>query len=67
MHCVSSYPTQNKEANLLAIKTLQKRFSDCTIGYSDHTLGITSAIASVSLGAKVIERHFTIDKKFSNF
>ena len=67
MHCVSSYPTKKEEANLLAIKTLQKKFTDCTIGYSDHTLGISSAIASVSLGAKVIERHFTINKKFSNF
>tara|TARA_B100000886_G_scaffold339213_1_gene303997 strand:- start:6732 stop:7742 length:1011 start_codon:yes stop_codon:yes gene_type:complete len=67
LHCVSSYPTTKEEANLLAIKTLQRKFKDCTIGYSDHTLDISAALASVSLGAKVIERHFTIDNKFSNF
>lgn len=67
MHCVSSYPTESKEANLLAIKTLIKNFKDCTIGYSDHTKNILSAITSVSLGAKVIERHFTLSKNFSRF
>ena len=66
MHCVSSYPTESK-ANLLAIKTLIKNFKDCTIGYSDHTKNILSAITSVSLGAKVIERHFTLNKNFSRF
>ena len=67
MHCVSSYPTESKEANLLAIKTLVKNFKDCIIGYSDHTKNILSAITSVSLGAKVIERHFTLSKNFSRF
>jgi len=67
MHCVSSYPVLDKEANLLAIKTLKDNFKDCVIGYSDHTLGNASALAAVALGAKVIEKHFTIDKNFSNF
>ena len=67
MHCVSSYPTEKKEANLLAIKTIKENFTDCEVGYSDHTSDITSALSSVALGAKVIERHFTLSKTFSNF
>jgi len=67
LHCVSSYPVVESEANLLAIKTLKSKFSDCIIGYSDHTLGILSPIVAVTLGAKIIEKHFTLDKSFSNF
>jgi N,N'-diacetyllegionaminate synthase len=67
MHCVSSYPVIDKEANLLAINALKKNFKDCVIGYSDHTLGNTSCLAAVALGAKVIEKHFTLNKNFSNF
>ena len=67
MHCVSSYPTPHSSANLLAIKTLEKTFKDCIIGYSDHTIGISAATTAVVLGAKVIEKHFTIDKNFSDF
>ena len=67
MHCVSSYPVIDKEANLLAINALKKNFKDCVIGYSDRTLGNTSCLAAVALGAKVIEKHFTLNKNFSNF
>ena len=67
LHCVSSYPVVESEANLLAIKTLKSKFSDCIIGYSDHTIGILSPIVAVALGAKIIEKHFTLDKSFSNF
>ncbi len=67
MHCVSSYPVKNEEANLKAIRVLKKKFKDCVIGYSDHTVGITASIAAVSLGAQFIEKHFTIDKNYSNF
>ena len=60
-----SYPTSNEEANLLSIKQLRKLGT--TVGYSDHTIGIDAAILSVALGARIIEKHFTVDKKYSNF
>ena len=66
MHCVSSYPVEPEYANLNAISTLLNNL-DCAVGYSDHTIGIDAAIAAVVLGAKVIEKHFTIDKEFSEF
>ena len=67
MHCVTSYPVDPKEANLNAIRTLQKNFKDCVIGYSDHTIGILSCLTAVALGARVIEKHFTINKNQSQF
>jgi N,N'-diacetyllegionaminate synthase len=67
LHCVSSYPTPAEAANLAAIRTLSQRFGDCTVGYSDHTLGIEAAILSVGLGARIIEKHFTLRKDFSDF
>ncbi len=66
LHCVSAYPVEPQYANLQAIQTLLKSF-DCTIGLSDHTLGINAAIVSVGMGARIIEKHFTIDKHFSDF
>ena len=66
LHCVSSYPTPKAEANLAAIKTLLEKFGG-TVGYSDHTLGIEAAVLSVALGARIIEKHFTIDKQYSDF
>lgn len=65
LHCVVSYPTRNQDANLLAIRTLQKLGT--TVGYSDHTLGVEAAVLAVALGARVIEKHFTLDKNFSSF
>ncbi len=62
LHCTLSYPTPIKDANLRVITTLQKRFPTYPIGLSDHTLGITAPIAATVLGAKVIEKHFTINK-----
>ena len=67
LHCVSSYPVIPDEANLLAIKTLKKKFPDIEIGYSDHCEGIQSAILAVALGARVIEKHFTDDKNYSDY
>jgi sialic acid synthase SpsE len=67
LHCVSSYPTPPEVANLGAIRTLSDRFGDCTIGYSDHTLGIQAAVLSVALGVRLIEKHFTVRKDFSEF
>jgi len=67
LHCVSTYPTPIEEANLRSINVLKENFKELTIGYSDHTLGINAAILSAACGAKIIEKHFTIDKNFSNF
>lgn len=67
MHCVSNYPVEPFEANLKAIETLKKKFNNCVIGYSDHTIGNTAAISAVALGARVIEKHFTLNKNYSNF
>jgi len=61
LHCVSQYPTSDIEINLRKIETLKRNF-DLTIGFSDHTMGITAAIAATVLGAEVIEKHFTYDK-----
>jgi N,N'-diacetyllegionaminate synthase len=66
LHCVSSYPAEDKEANLLSISFLKKKFP-FTIGYSDHTLGIHAAIVAFVLGAKIIEKHFTLDNHYSKF
>ena len=66
LHCVSSYPVKSKYANLKAIQTLRELFT-YTIGYSDHTIGIEAALISVAFGAKIIEKHFTIDKNYSEF
>lgn len=62
LHCVTQYPCKYAEANLLAIKELQKEFPAFEIGYSDHTIGYLAPIAAVALGAKVIEKHFTFDR-----
>ncbi len=67
MHCVSSYPVKNKDANIKAILTFRKKFKDVLVGYSDHTVGNNAAKYSVLLGAQIIEKHFTLDKKFSKF
>lgn len=61
LHCNTEYPTPMLDVNLKAMLTLKEEF-EVNIGYSDHTLGIEVAIAAVALGAKVIEKHFTLDK-----
>jgi N,N'-diacetyllegionaminate synthase len=66
LHCVSAYPTPAASANLAAIGELARRFGR-TVGYSDHTLGIEAAVASVALGARLIEKHFTISHTHSAF
>ncbi|OHA13816.1 MAG: N-acetylneuraminate synthase [Candidatus Tagabacteria bacterium RIFCSPLOWO2_01_FULL_39_11] len=62
LKCTSLYPAPPGEANLAQIKTLEKIYKDCVIGYSDHTEGSTAAVIAVILGAKIIEKHFTLDK-----
>jgi sialic acid synthase SpsE len=66
LHCVSNYPTQPAHANLRAIEVLRTTL-DCVVGYSDHTLGIEACLLSVALGARIIEKHFTLDKNHSEF
>lgn len=61
LHCISLYPTDFSKLNLNFITTLQTAF-DAKIGFSDHSLGIEADIAAVTLGAKVIEKHITLDK-----
>lgn len=61
LHCVSSYPAMPEQMNLATIPDIAKRFGVVS-GLSDHTLGITAAIASVALGASIIEKHFTLDR-----
>lgn len=65
LHCMLSYPTNPKDANLNVIKTLKKIFSDVRIGYSDHVAPDNTMMTLATayfLGAEVIEKHFTLDK-----
>jgi len=62
LKCVSSYPAKPEEMNLRTIPDLKKRFK-VPIGLSDHTLGIGASIAAVSLGAQIVEKHFTLSRK----
>lgn len=61
LHCNTEYPTPMKDVNLNAMITLERALG-ITVGYSDHTKGIEIPIAAVALGAKIIEKHFTLDK-----
>jgi len=61
LHCYSVYPTAFEDANLRAMETLGKAFRK-SVGFSDHSLGISLPIAATALGAKVIEKHFTLDR-----
>ncbi|MFC1874505.1 N-acetylneuraminate synthase family protein, partial [Chloroflexota bacterium] len=62
LHCGIGYPLKLEDVNLAAMKTLKQAFT-CPVGYSDHTLGITVPIAAVARGARVIEKHFTINRR----
>ncbi len=66
LHCISDYPAKDFEANLKSISYLKKKFK-INIGYSDHTIGIIAPIIATTLGAKIIEKHFTLNKRFSKF
>ncbi|MGD1845976.1 MAG: N-acetylneuraminate synthase family protein [Salibacteraceae bacterium] len=63
LHCVSQYPTAPSNVNLATIPFLQKRYPQFTIGYSDHTIGISTPVAACALGAKIIEKHITLDRR----
>ena len=62
LHCTSEYPAPINEVNLKAMIDIKKNFS-ISVGYSDHTSGIEVSQAAVSLGAEIIEKHFTLNKK----
>ena len=61
LHCNSTYPAPNDELNLKCIQMLKERYQ-CEVGYSGHEFGLTTTIASVCLGATIIERHITLDR-----
>ena len=62
LHCNTEYPTPMKDVNLKAMLTIQKTLN-VNVGYSDHTLGCEVAIAAVAMGARIIEKHFTLNRK----
>lgn len=62
LQCTGNYPSKIEDANLNVIKTYIRNLN-CPIGYSDHTMSDISGIAAIAMGAKIIEKHFTIDKK----
>ncbi len=62
LQCTGNYPSKTEDANLKVIKTYINKLN-CPIGYSDHTMSDVSGIAAIAMGAKIIEKHFTIDKK----
>ena len=64
MHCTSMYPTPYNKVRLGAISDLQKTFPDIPVGISDHSLGIATSLGSVALGSCIIEKHFTISRKW---
>lgn len=61
LHCTTQYPTDYKDINLRAMLTLKQEF-DCTVGYSDHSCGVEVSVAAVSMGASIIEKHFTLSR-----
>ena len=63
LHCTTEYPAPNKDLNLKSIQSMKEYF-DLKVGYSDHSKGINASLVAVYLGAKIIEKHFTIDKKW---
>lgn len=63
LHCVSQYPTKPKNVNLSTITYLLKHYKQYVVGYSDHTIGISTPIAAIAMGAKIIEKHITLDRR----
>jgi len=63
LHAITSYPTHPEHVNLAAMQTLMREFPSLEVGYSDHTLGPIACLAAAAMGARVLERHFTYDKK----
>lgn len=66
LHCVSAYPVRPDHANLAAIPMLADRLG-CVVGYSDHTIGNDACVIAAALGARILEKHFTLSHDFSAF
>jgi sialic acid synthase SpsE len=66
LHCVTSYPVKPEDANVGAVRTLAQSF-ECEVGYSDHTMGNEACLTAVACGARIIEKHFTLDHHYSDF
>ena len=62
LHCTTQYPCPAEQANLAAICVLQEAFPEHFVGFSDHTIGILAPVVAVARGARVIEKHFTLDR-----
>ena len=62
LHCISSYPAKEEDANLSVIEALKNKFA-CPVGFSDHTLGIEVPVLAVAAGSNIIEKHFTLSKQ----
>ena len=63
LHCVSEYPTHPDHLNLKSITYLKKNYPEYTIGFSDHTIGISAPVVAVGMGAEIIEKHVTLDRR----
>ena len=61
LQCTTNYPSSTQDSNILCLNSFKKNFK-CLVGFSDHTTSNISAITAVALGAKVIEKHFTLNK-----
>jgi len=66
LHCVTSYPVPDGQVNVSYIRKIAEKLK-CTAGYSDHSLGIDAAALAVASGARIIEKHFTLDNNYSKF
>ena len=65
LKCTSNYPTALGEVNLSAISSLSHIFADAVVGFSDHTEGVGASPYAVALGARIVEKHFTLDKRMA--
>ena len=63
LHCLSQYPAEYKNMNLKTITYLKKKYNNYKIGFSDHSIGISIPVAAVAMGAEIIEKHITIDRR----
>lgn len=63
LHCISNYPAPLERLNLNAIKTIQTKFPSSVIGFSDHSMGYVGSVLAASLGAKIFEKHITLDNE----
>lgn len=63
LHCVSEYPTRPQNLNLNSICYLKENYPGFRVGFSDHTIGISAPVAAVALGAEIVEKHITIDRR----